>query len=115
MTTHKEVYYKIRDVEDLFAQLEDHQVSVSTMKASRFYQSFKESIDHWEGSLAHISEVIELALTVQRQWMYLESIFMASEDIRKQLPKESQLFDEVNNTYILMTKQMYRDPNAMRA
>lgn len=115
MTVHKEIYYKVRDVEDLFAQLEDNQVSVSTMKASRFYQAFKEKIDHWENSLSHISEVIELTLTVQRQWMYLESIFMASEDIRKQLPKESMLFDEVNATYIRFTKAMYRDPNAMRA
>jgi dynein heavy chain len=47
--------------------------------------------------------------------MYLESIFMASEDIRKQLPKESKLFDDVNATYILFTKDMYRDPNALRA
>jgi dynein heavy chain, axonemal len=115
MTAHKEIYYKIRDVEDLFAQLEDNQVSISTMKASRFYLSFKDTIDHWESTLSHVSEVIELALTVQRQWMYLESIFMASEDIRKQLPKESKLFDDVNATYILFTKDMYRDPNALRA
>ena len=115
MSDHKEIYYKIRDVEDLFAQLEDNQVSISTMKASRFYQSFREQIDHWEDALSHISEVIELALTVQRQWMYLESIFMASEDIRKQLPKESQLFDTVNATYIRFTKEMYKDPNALRA
>ena len=115
MTVHKEIYVKIRDVEDLFAQLEDNQVSISTMKASRFYNSFKDTIDHWEGVLSHISEVVELALTVQRQWMYLESIFMASEDIRKQLPKESKLFDDVNETYKTFTKEMNHDPNAMRA
>ena len=33
-----------------------------------------------------------MLLTVQRKWMYLESIFMAAGDINKQLPEESALF-----------------------
>ena len=85
------------------------------MKASRFYNSFRAEIDFWEGTLSHISEVIETQLAVQRQWMYLESIFMASEDIRKQLPSESVLFDEVNSTYKIITERMAADPNAKRA
>jgi hypothetical protein len=76
---------------------EDDQVAVSTMKASRFYAAFKGSIDKWEHILSHISKVIEVLLTVQRQWMYLESIFMASEDIRKQLPTEAIIFEDMNN------------------
>ena len=93
MVEYKDIYYKIRSTEDLFAQLEDNAVALSTMKASRFYATFKEPITHWENTLSNMSEIIELALTVQRQWMHLESIFTASEDIRKQLPAESKLFD----------------------
>ena len=79
--------------------LEDDAVNVSTMKSSKFYNSFKAKIDLWEGTLALVSEVIDVLLTIQRKWMYLESIFMASEDIRKQLPTESTLFIEVNETF----------------
>ena len=93
---YKDVYFKIRSTEDLFAQLEDNAVALSTMKASRFFVTFEKPITHWEKTLSNMSEIIELALSVQRQWMYLESIFMASEDIRKQLPAESVLFDNVN-------------------
>jgi dynein heavy chain len=115
MGEHKGIYYKIRDVEDLMTQLEDNQVTVSTMKASRFYSSFRKQIDYWEHSLSHISEVIELMLTVQRQWMYLESIFMASEDIQKQLPNEAKMFDEINTTYKIYTERIFKNPNALEA
>jgi dynein heavy chain len=52
------------------------------MKASPFYGAFATDLDRWEKALALISEVLDTQLTAQRQWMYLESIFMASEDIR---------------------------------
>ncbi len=42
------------------------------MKASRFVKAFEQEVDHWERTLSHILEVVEMLLTVQRQWMYLE-------------------------------------------
>lgn len=38
--------------------------------------------------------------------MYLENIFIGSEDIRKQLPKESVLFDEVHTTFMAQMQQL---------
>lgn len=75
--------------------LEEDSVQLSTIKASKFYNSFAEKIDRWEKSLNGVSETVDLILTVQKKWMYLESIFMASEDICKQLPRESAIFMEV--------------------
>ena len=60
LVEYKEVYFKIRSTEDLFNQLEDNQVQLSTMKASRFYLSFEDSILFWEKTLSHIMEVMEL-------------------------------------------------------
>ena len=42
------------------------------MKASRFVKAFEQEVDKWERTLSHILEVVEMLLTVQRQWMYLE-------------------------------------------
>ncbi|RLN72009.1 hypothetical protein BBJ28_00019305, partial [Nothophytophthora sp. Chile5] len=112
---YKGVYFKIRSADDLFTALEDDQVQLSTMKASPFFGSFDTRILHWEKALSHLSEVIETLLGVQRCWIYLESIFMASEDIRKQLPLESQLFDEVNTAYCRVTEGMAKIKNALQA
>lgn len=75
--------------------LEEDSVQLSTIKASKFYNSFAEKIDKWEKALNSVSETVDLILNVQKKWMYLESIFMASEDICKQLPRESAIFMEV--------------------
>jgi len=56
----------------LFQILEDNQVTLSTMKASRHVKPFEKEVDKWERTLSHILEVIEMILQVQRQWMYLE-------------------------------------------
>ena len=61
-----------RSTEEVFQALEDNQVKLSTMKASRFVKAFEQEVDHWERTLSHILEAVELLLTVQRQWMYLE-------------------------------------------
>lgn len=61
-----------RATDEVFQVLEDNQVTLSTMKASRFVKAFEKEVDYWERTLSHILEVIEMTLTVQRQWMYLE-------------------------------------------
>jgi len=63
---------QVRSTDDVFAALEDNQVQLSTMKASRFVKAFEQDVDKWERTLSHILEVVEMLLTVQRQWMYLE-------------------------------------------
>ncbi|KAJ3206517.1 Dynein heavy chain 2, axonemal [Entophlyctis luteolus] len=108
-------YFKIKSTDSLFELLEDNQVTLSAMKASKFFLAFESQVDHWERTLSHIIEAIEILLLVQKQWMYLENIFVGTEDIRKQLPKESTMFDGVNQTYKVIMVKIVADKNARRA
>ena len=54
------------------------------MKASRFCTPFRTEVDYWEKALNQITEVTEMLLKVQTQWLYLENIFLG-EDIRMQV------------------------------
>ena len=56
--------YKLRSTEEVFAALEDNTVTLSTMKASRFFTVFEKDITYWEKTLSLVSETIELVLTV---------------------------------------------------
>ena len=114
MMPFKDMYHKIRSTEDLYTQLEDNQVQLSTMKASRFFMVFEKEIITGSTHLRMCLKLLML-LTVQRQWMHLESIFMSSEDIRKQLPEEAVLFDQVNDDYKAITKAIVEEPNAIKA
>lgn len=108
-------YFKLRSTDPIFELLEDNQVTLSSMKASKFSVAFEQQIDYWERTLSHIIESIELVLQVQRQWMYLENIFVGTEDIRKQLPKESVVFDTVNTAWKTIMTKMVSDKNVLRA
>jgi len=112
---YKDIYHKIKSTDDLFQVLEDDSVAISTQKASKFYHSFKVRIDYWEKTLGRISEIVEMLLQVQRKWIYLESIFIGSDDIAKQLPMEAKLFGEVNTVFKKMMRRVHDDPNAVRA
>lgn len=59
-------------MDEVFQALEDNQVILSTMKASRFVKAFEKEVDSWERRLTHVMEVTEMILVVQRQWIYLE-------------------------------------------
>ncbi|CAH8499452.1 unnamed protein product [Schistosoma intercalatum] len=102
--------YKIRSTDEIFEALEDNQVQLSTMKTSRFVKPFEHLVDNWERVLSLITETIEALLTVQRQYMYMETIFLG-EDIRKQLPKESVSFDMINTQWQSITTYLYETRN----
>ncbi|XP_063786889.1 dynein axonemal heavy chain 2 [Pseudophryne corroboree] len=106
-------HYRLRGTDDVFQALEDNQVSLATMKASPFVKAFEKDVDRWERCLSHILEVIEMILTVQRQWLYLENIF-TGEDIRKQLPQESAEFDAINASWKIIMDRLNKDNNALR-
>ncbi|KAJ3127608.1 Dynein heavy chain 2, axonemal, partial [Nowakowskiella sp. JEL0407] len=108
-------YFKIKSTDEIFETLEENQVNLSSMKASKFIVAFEKEVDHWERTLSKILEVVEMLLQVQRQWMYLENIFVGTEDIRKQLPKESTIFDGVNAAWKTIMARIITDKNALRA
>ncbi|EKX36467.1 hypothetical protein GUITHDRAFT_97557 [Guillardia theta CCMP2712] len=112
---YKEDYLMLRSTEEVFAALEDNVVSLSTMKSSKYALSFLPELEKWEKTLSLVSETVESILTVQRYWMYLENIFVGSEDIRKQLPTESKLFDQINTTWKQIMKRLQQENNVVSA
>jgi dynein heavy chain len=98
-------YYRLKQVDTLNDELEKHVLSLNNLKNSPYLSLFHKKINHWSNQLNDISETLESMTQVQRQWMYLENIFMGSADIKKQLPSEASLFESVNNNWIeIMSK-----------
>lgn len=86
----------LRISEELIEALEEHQVQVHNMSTSKYISYFEREFAEWAKWLAQAEHVIRTWTEVQRKWTYLESIFVRSEDLRHQLPHDSQLFDIVN-------------------
>ena len=63
--------------------------------------------------MSTISEVIEVWMKVQAKWMYLEAIFIGSEDIRLQLPEEAKRFDRIHNAFKKTMAEAHKNPNVL--
>jgi len=66
------------------------------MLTSKFIAYFLDEVSTWQKKLSTADMVITIWTEVQRTWSHLESIFIGSEDIRKQLPDESDRFDKID-------------------
>lgn len=101
-------------VEDIQTLLEDSQVTVATIKGSRFIGPIKSEVERWEKMLSLFSETLEEWMNCQRNWLYLESIFSAP-DIQRQLPDEARMFSQVDRTWKDVMRKVSRNPNALKA
>ncbi|XP_068166166.1 dynein axonemal heavy chain 2 [Antennarius striatus] len=108
-----EGHYSLRGTEEVFQTLEDNQVILSKMKASRFVRAFEQEVDCWERRLSQVLEVIEMILTVQHQWVYLENIFRGK-DIREQLPRECKEFEDASSSWKTIMGQLHKNNNALQ-
>ena len=64
--------------------------------------------------MSNISEVIEVWMKVQSKWMYLEAIFVGSEDIRLQLPEEAKRFDRIHGAFKKIMERDAEEPERPR-
>jgi dynein heavy chain len=91
--------WAIKSPDEIRVALEDNILNLQNIASSKFVRAFAKRVKKWERDLNLISDVIDIWLIVQRKWMYLESIFNGSEDIRQQLNEEAKKFDRINNNY----------------
>ncbi|XP_063271579.1 dynein axonemal heavy chain 10 [Prinia subflava] len=96
-------------VEEILELLDDNNVNLQSFLGSRFVGPFLSSAQKWEKTLSLIGEVSEIWISVQRKWMYLESIFVSA-DIRAQLPEEVKIFERVDKMFKQIMDETVKDP-----
>lgn len=101
--------------EELIETLEENQVQLQNLITSKYIAHFLEEVSSWQYKLGLADQVITLWFEVQRSWMHLESIFMSSEDIRKQLPNDSERFDSIDKDFKELMDEMAQVPNVIQA
>lgn len=76
--------------------LEDNQVLVQGMMANRYMATFRDQISSWAKRLMGVSDVVSITADVQRSWNYLEGLFIASEEVKRELPEAAAKFAKVD-------------------
>eukprot|EP01135_Chromosphaera_perkinsii_P012097 Nk52_evm35s2579 gene=Nk52_evmTU35s2579 len=101
-------------IDEIMEKLEDSQVTISTIRGSRFQGPIKPQVDEWYRLLQLFSETLDEWIQCQRNWMYLETIFSAP-DIQRQLPNEAKMFQQVDKSFKEVMRTTNSRPNAMKA
>uniref|UniRef100_T1H0E2 Uncharacterized protein n=1 Tax=Megaselia scalaris TaxID=36166 RepID=T1H0E2_MEGSC len=101
--------------EELIETLEDNQVCLQNLITSKYIAHFLEEVSVWQNKLMIADQVITVWFEVQRTWTHLESIFMSSEDIRKQLPTDSERFDRIDAEFRVLMKEMSVTSNVVQS
>ncbi|CAF3056070.1 unnamed protein product [Rotaria socialis] len=97
--------------DELIETLEDHQVQLQNMLQSKYIAFFQNQVSTWQRKLSQADQVIQILREVQKTWAHLESIFIGTEDIRKQLPEDSKRFDEIDRDFKKVAEENQKDLN----
>ncbi|NXG18699.1 DYH17 protein, partial [Grallaria varia] len=97
----------------LIETLEDNQVQLQNVLASKYRAFFLQRAQDWQHKLSTADAVINTWFEVQRKWDHLERIFIASEDTRKELPEESKKFDGIDQDFRALMSDAEKTPNVI--
>ena len=82
--------------DEILIALDEHQTQLQTLLSSKFISHFVDHVVAWKSRMSTADMVLQLLTDVQRTWSNLEAIFIATDDIRVQLPEETAAFDRID-------------------
>ena len=106
--------FLIRPSEEVIEGLESHQLELQSMIGmGKFVDFFKDRVLKWQSTLGSVEDVIKVWSNVSRSWAALESIFLASADIRSQLPEDTKRFEGLDSEFKELMKEAVNEPNVI--
>ncbi|CAG2054541.1 unnamed protein product [Timema podura] len=109
----KDVYI-LGGVEEIQQTVDESNINMNTIASSRHVGPIKPRVDEWIKQLDLFSTTLDVWLSCQQSWLYLESIFSAP-DIQRQLPTEAKMFLIVDKSFKEIMRRTAKMPLAMQA
>eukprot|EP01051_Picozoa_sp_SAG22_P003712 SAG22_NODE_184_length_15968_cov_39.081858_6_plen_372_part_00 len=103
----------IKGWDDLFTKLGESISSLTSMAMSPYYKVFADVGKAWEDKLNNLNERFDVWVDVQRRWVYLETIFLGSAEIKFQLPQEHRRFMQIDKDFRDMQREVAKNPKAL--
>eukprot|EP01052_Picozoa_sp_SAG31_P049018 SAG31_NODE_10539_length_1127_cov_0.940661_1_plen_375_part_11 len=103
----------IKGWDDLFTKLGESISSLTSMAMSPYYKVFADVGKAWEDKVNNLNERFDVWVDVQRRWVYLETIFLGSAEIKFQLPQEHRRFMQIDKDFRDMQREVAKNPKAL--
>jgi dynein heavy chain len=101
--------------EDDFESLENDQLIIQGMLASRYLSQFKVEVNDWHKALFNVNEVFLLISDIQRTWSYLEPLFIHSDEVKRELPEDATRFSSIDKSVQSCLKRAWKIQNVKDA
>lgn len=72
--------------------------------ANRYMNTFRDEILGWNKKLMNVADVNQIMTEIQRTWAYLESLFIHSEEVKKELPEAATRFANIDKEVKIILK-----------
>jgi len=82
--------------EDSVEQLEEHQLLIQNIASSKFMAYFEEKVTIYQKGLSLVSDTVADLAEIQKTWSFLINLFIYSEEVKKELPDESEEFVHID-------------------
>ena len=66
------------------------------MMANRYMNTFRDDILGWNKKLMNVADVNQIMTEIQRTWAYLESLFIHSEEVKRELADATMRFAKID-------------------
>ena len=104
-----------RPSEEVVECMEAHQMELQGIYGmGAFMEYFKDRVVQWQSTLRTVDDTLRMWLVVARSWASLESIFLASADIRSQLPEDTKRFEGIDADFKQLMKTAVLEVNCVK-
>ncbi len=103
-----------RPSEEVVESMESHQMELQGIFGmGKFMEYFKERVIYWQTLLRKVDDTLRMWMIVSKSWAGLESIFLASADIRSQLPEDTKRFEGIDSDFKELMKDAISETNCV--
>jgi len=100
--------------EEVVESIESHQMELQGIFGmGKFMDYFKDRVIHWQSLLRTVDDTLRMWMIVSKSWAGLESIFLASADIRSQLPEDTKRFEGIDSDFKELMKDAVEESNCV--
>ncbi|KAI9346257.1 dynein heavy chain and region D6 of dynein motor-domain-containing protein [Obelidium mucronatum] len=102
-------------IDDIQTALEDSQVTIATIKASRFVGPIKTEVERWDRMLMLFSETLDAWMVCQRNWLVPRKYFLCARHPTSNSRTKRRMFQQVDRSWKDAMRKVSRNPNAMKS
>lgn len=106
--------YILKDLEEIYTALDESLALINSVLGSRYVKPLREPAEQWKKNIMTLSDIVDQWIQCQKNWMYLENIYVRSADIKKAMVEETRRFEKVDAFFKQLMQNTNKQPNCLK-